>query len=571
MSVIASRCQIPPDYAFALKEMATNLSQRTLQVGKARHDIGEENIHNYRPIATPNTQPETTQLPMPRVRRMTEASPRPILSPPFSNDIVVRGMPLSPLAQISRPAHSEENKVEPVIGPVLSLTDSVVQHACVEGSTGHVVSSVAKGPEPPPAQLLQRSDPCRLPEESQHVAVECNSMPAHRPAESKEAQRSYASSPLEQNEAQVYPSGGAAQKTTTPPPASDQSPSPPILSHEFSRPVTEDTKMIMRSISVPPSPGVQNNLQPATNGNFTVERKHIDRSPSHEKMWVDPSKFDERRPSHTDFHTLLDLRRPNLATGERKPSFTAPTYDEALRLDQEQTNSTRSPALSSEGTGSLPWTPHVERENYPELAPLQTNHSNRSFPRRVDVIDPDSFPEPLSTLKVKGTGTASIVSGDSEPNRFVSTSITSKSKKWGGFFKSNRTATATSIPHAVFSTSGKSLVLWNEFGAGCYDLHNAGSIQFRRINAHDVRLAAGGAAYLAVVTKTGIVNFSKPDVFLVSILTTWARATEWKCLKDLVMPLYETGDSTAFQTRWRFRETTITSLSSTLAVCTFTI
>ena len=443
MSAIASRCQIAPDDDFALKEMATNLDQRTLQAGKARHDIGGENIDTCRPITIPNAQPDTSQLSMPRMRRMTEASPRPILSTPFSDDMAVRGMPAAPLAQVSRPAYSEGTKVEPIVSPVLSLRDNVAHHACAEGSTSHLVNSEAKVPKLPPGQLLQRPDPSRLPEESRPVAV---------------------------------------------------------------------------------------------------ERKPIDRSPSHEKLWVDSSKdvkFDEWRPPHIDLNTLLDLKRPNLVTEERKPSFVVPSYDEVPRLDQEQTNSTRSPTLSSEGVGSLPRTPHVERENYPELTLVQTNHSNRPSPRRVD---PDSFPEPLSTLQTKRIGTASIVSDDSEPSRFVSRSATSKSKKWGGLFKSNRTATTTSIPHAVFSASGKSLILWNEGGAGCYDLHNAESIQFRRINARNIRLAAGGAAHLAVVTKTGIVSFSNLDALLVAILTTLARATEWKCLRELAMPLYETGD-----------------------------
>jgi hypothetical protein len=448
MSVIASRCQIALDDDFALKEMAANLDQRTLQAGNARHDIGGENIDTCRPITIPNAQPDTSQLSMPRMRRMTEASPRPILSTPFSDDMAVRGMPAAPLAQVSRPAYSEGTKVEPIVSPVLSLRDNVAHHACAEGSTSHLVNSEAKVPKLPPGQLLQRPDPSRLPEESRPVAVERKPMS------------------------------------------------------------TEDTKTMVRSIPMPSSPGVQNSLQPAMNGNFTVERKPIDRSPSHEKLWVDSSKDDEWRPPHIDLNTLLDLKRPNLVTEERKPSFVVPSYDEVPRLDQEQTNSTRSPTLSSEGVGSLPWTPHVERENYPELTPVQTNHSNRPSPRRVDTVDPDSFPEPLSTLQTKRIGTASIVSDDREPSRFVSRNATSKSKKWGGLFKSNRTATTTSIPHAVFSASGKSLILWNERGAGCYDLHKAESIQFRRINARNIRLAAGGAAHLAVVTKTGTVSFS---------------------------------------------------------------
>jgi hypothetical protein len=509
--MIASRCQIAPDYDSALKEMATNSDQRTLRVGKARHDIGGENINTFRPIAVPNAQPDTSQLPMPRMRRMTEASPRPILSTPFSNDMAVRGMPSSPLAQISRPAYSEEKTAEPIVSPVLSPRDDVMRHACAEGGTSHLVNSATKVPKLLPEQLLQGPNPCRLPEESHPVTVELKSMSAHQPVENKEVQLSYTSLSLEQNQNQVYPGGGTAQKATTPTLALDQLPSPPILSHEFPRPVTEGTKTIVRPIPVPSSPRVQNSFQPAINGNFTVERKPVDRSSSHEKMWVDSSKdvkFDEWRPPHIDFNTLLDLKRPDLVAEERKPPFVAPSYDEVPRLDQEQTNSTRSPTLSSEGVSSLPWTPHIERENYPELAPVQANHSNQPSPRRVDIIDPDSFPEPLSTLQIKGTGTASIVSDDSEPSRFVSSSATSKSKKWGGLFKSNRTATTTSIPHAVFSTSGKSLILWNEGGVGCYDLHNAESIQFRRINTRDIRLAAGGAAHLAVVTKTGTVSFS---------------------------------------------------------------
>jgi hypothetical protein len=65
---------------------------------------------------------------------------------------------------------------------------------------------------------------------------------------------------------------------------------------------------------------------------------------------------------------------------------------------------------------------------------------------------------------------------------------------------------ASSIPSAIFSAFGNALLIWNEIGAGFYDLQNAESIKFQKISAGNVRIAAGGANKFAVVTKNGTVR-----------------------------------------------------------------
>ena len=76
-----------------------------------------------------------------------------------------------------------------------------------------------------------------------------------------------------------------------------------------------------------------------------------------------------------------------------------------------------------------------------------------------------------------------------------------KTKKWSSLFGSSRGQSAFSLPSSAFFASGSSLLIWNELGAGCYDFNNTESIQFRRINASGVCMAAGGKSRCVVAIK----------------------------------------------------------------------
>lgn len=509
MSMIASTCHCPADYDLALMEMASNSDRRMPQAGKQRRKTGGETIGTGTPTIAPAAQLDTSQVSVPRMRRRAETSPTPTPSIPLSNNRMIQKKPSGLLAQISRPPHSEEKRVEPIASPMLSLGHNVVHPSCAKETVSHEVTSPAPISEQPQGQVLQIAEVVRLREESHPVLVKIKPTPTRQPAENTSVRLA---SNVEQTQNQTSHGAGAAPKTPTPTLARNQSPSRPALPHNNSGPFTENAKTTVQPLQ-PPPPLTEEQSEPksATNRSFTAQRKQIDHSTSHEKIWVGPSKDvkrDEWLPPHIDLNTLLDLKRLDLVTEERKSPFAAASYDEVPKLDNERTNSTgpRSPTLSSESASSLPRTPHTERDNYPEVAPVQSNQTSRLPPRRIDAIASESFPETLHALQNRETGATSIGSDGSDQSRFVSIGANPKSKKWGGLFKSNRTTTATSTPQAVFSASGKCLILWNEVGAGCYDLHNADSIQFRRINAHDVRLAASGTAHLAVVTRTSVVN-----------------------------------------------------------------
>ena len=514
MSMVASASQSPPEHDLALKEIASVLDQRILKTGKERHEIGGGTVDTCSKITIPNTQPDTSQASIPWTRRRAETSPKLPSSTPFSNELFVRKKPSFQMAPISRSAYSEERRVAPAVNSLLKPGHNQVYPSRVEEDLSHQASSPATVFEQPQRQLSQTPQRAGLCEELPPLAIESKPMSQPQQVEHSAVPFTYPSSTIERTQTPASLRATFASKTTTPMLASDESQSAPLLSRNVSTPFSEDTLMTLEPVQPPSSRERQNEVQPVAIGSLTLERKPISPSPSHEKTWVDPSKdvkTDEWRVPDIDFNTLLDLKRPNLVTEEGKPSFVAPSYDEVLSLDQERTDSTgtRSPAMTSEGISPLPQTPHIEREDYPELAPVQNNQIDRPVPRRINTVDPNSFPEPLNTLQVQnrpGTGAASVVSDESEPSRFVG-SASSKSKKWGGLFKSSRTA-ATSIPHSIFCASGKSLILWNELGAGCYDLHNADSIQFRRINAREIRLAAGGTTQFAVVTKIGTVSIS---------------------------------------------------------------
>ena len=557
MSIITSTYQIALDHEAALKEMASNLDQRVLKGGKERHEIGGKPVDACKPIIIPIPQFDTSQVSGPRMRRKTETSPRPALSAPLSSDVDVRKQPSGPLAQLSRPVSSEKKRVEPTSSPLLSREHNSGHPSIAEENISPQITSPAKVSQQSSDQLIQMLEPFTLLKEISSAAAEPKTVLSQQPIEESPVPPVHSSSNFDQTQNSASPRAAAAPMTTTPTLTSDQSQWPPTLSHRGSGAFTENTKTAVDPVQVLSSSERQSGIQPTENGSFKVERKQLNLSPSTEKIRVNPSKDDEWTVPSIDFNILLDLKRPNLMTEERKPASIAPSYDEVLKFDKERTDSsgTRSPTMSSERPSPLPWTPHFERENFPELALVQSSQITRPLPRRIDTIDPDSFPEPLTTLQPRGTGAMSIVSDESEPSRFVQSGSTSKSKKWGGLFKSNRMASTSSVPQSIFSASGKSLILWNELGAGCYDLNNAESIQFRRINARDVRLAAGGAAHLAVITKIGTVSFPTWTASILRI-DIMARATNLKYLKGHATPHYEIGGWIVFRVPLLCREMT---------------
>lgn len=132
---------------------------------------------------------------------------------------------------------------------------------------------------------------------------------------------------------------------------------------------------------------------------------------------------------------------------------------------------------------AMPRTPNVEhlqswqpdRENHPEVA-----HSLSQTLTAPSVMTQES---------------------DGSGSLFRTETSYAKPKKWNTFFGSSRAQSTFSVPSSAFFASGSSLLIWNEMGAGCYDFNNTESIQFRRINASGVCMAAGGKKRCAVAIK----------------------------------------------------------------------
>jgi hypothetical protein len=84
-----------------------------------------------------------------------------------------------------------------------------------------------------------------------------------------------------------------------------------------------------------------------------------------------------------------------------------------------------------------------------------------------------------------------------------------RKSKWS-FFRSNRSTTSSSIPASTFFTSGRALLIWNDLGAGCYDLDTIPSASFRIVTTGEVLMAAGGTRKCATVSKNGSVIIAQP-------------------------------------------------------------
>lgn len=180
----------------------------------------------------------------------------------------------------------------------------------------------------------------------------------------------------------------------------------------------------------------------------------------------------------------------------QKAKPTRPTLDLGPKHQVLAQSINPSPPLSSAETiASLPG--QIHPENLPEVA---VQHLSPTDPLSLPEV---TFPH-LSPTSPRSFSNMSIHSGHNS-NRF---SPTQKQHGWQSLFKSNRSSsTSFSIPSYTFFACGNRLLLWNERGSGFYDLLDADSIIFRRINSSNVHIAAGGTNTCAIVAKAEQVSF----------------------------------------------------------------
>ena len=113
-----------------------------------------------------------------------------------------------------------------------------------------------------------------------------------------------------------------------------------------------------------------------------------------------------------------------------------------------------------------------------------------------EVATPDPLPAPTPSIRSQES--------DRSSSHFYAETPYSKPKRWQ-LFGSSRNSSASSVPSFAFFASGNGLLIWNDAGAGCYDLDDILSLPFRRINATGVCAAAGGSKRCVIVVRgTGV-------------------------------------------------------------------
>lgn len=275
-------------------------------------------------------------------------------------------------------------------------------------------------------------------------------------------------------------------------PRSEQSksqPRPP-LPHSFSIPTAND------SISTPSTSDFLP-IQPTaalTTGNIDTTIPH--RQPS------DPSSYTSiSNPETNAGSEVFSLRSPQLSSVDEDPPPLPASRVNPENLPEVHPGTLVDPPLLdrpplSTATESLP---EVYRPSSKDRIPY-TERSQTWQPDR------DNHPEvaaPRSLSTAATTAAPSIMSRESDGSDSIYRTETTytKPKRWQGLFGGSKTGASSSPPSFAFFASGTSLLLWNEVGAGHYDLKDTELPQFQRINASGVCLAAGGKKRCAVVVK----------------------------------------------------------------------
>lgn len=143
-----------------------------------------------------------------------------------------------------------------------------------------------------------------------------------------------------------------------------------------------------------------------------------------------------------------------------------------------------------------------------------SQYSSRAFspPPPMPLKEYSTLPEVVEDLELRPSKTTSIRSrrasiNSSNPSKSIRKQQEKKSH-WP-FSRINKPLmTSSKTPTATFFASGRTLMLWNDIGAGEYNLEDLPSVSFRSIAMGEIELAAGGTRRCAVVAKMGPVSDS---------------------------------------------------------------
>jgi hypothetical protein len=187
-------------------------------------------------------------------------------------------------------------------------------------------------------------------------------------------------------------------------------------------------------------------------------------------------------------------RSPPRAVNEGRMSTKSPSPRKPLSIASTYIGSTSSPLIQA-STMSRSSSRSDSRQGFSPL-PFPSQVECTTLPEVVEPLDPFTLQSPKSVRSSDAASTQSYQSPKYQER-----------KPWS-IFKSKGPKTTSSITSYAFFTSGRSLVIWNDAGAICYDLENRPEISVRVVEAGDILLAAGGTRKYAVVSRMGSVRIS---------------------------------------------------------------
>jgi len=217
------------------------------------------------------------------------------------------------------------------------------------------------------------------------------------------------------------------------------------------------------------------------------------RSPPQKKIYSSRS-----HNLHSIEESSHDNKFPNQLT--RMQRFSSLSIQDSGLIVRSNSNLQKVPSTTTVFSASTQSTGYSD----PLSRPTSGTYTTRSMPTQEQCT---ALPEVLNVAahsSNQSPKSMSIRSGQSRQS-----SRNQLTTPWSLFKSSKGGAPTSSVPTATFFASGRTLLLWNELGAICYELDNISLMVSRQIISGDVQIAAGGTRKCAVITRTGSVSFQR--------------------------------------------------------------
>jgi hypothetical protein len=203
---------------------------------------------------------------------------------------------------------------------------------------------------------------------------------------------------------------------------------------------------------------------------------------------------DVGRPTNEQPNRFSTSPRSPRAVNEGRMSTGSPSIRKPLSMASTYIGSTSSPLIQASTMSRS----SSRSDSWQGFSPL-------SFPSQAECTTLPEVVEPLDPFRLQSP--KSVQSSDAASTQSYQSPKYQERKPWS-IFKSKGPKTTSSTPSYAFFTSGRSLVIWNDAGAICYDLEKRPKISVRVVEAGDILLAAGGTRKYAAVSRMGSVRIS---------------------------------------------------------------